>query len=53
MTDKIRAITVLHAQLILQLQSFPCDPKYIDLYIMLTLIYLNEDPSVLDDRKIT
>ena len=25
-------LEVLHAQLIVQLQSFPYDPKYIDLY---------------------
>ena len=27
-----RYIKVLHTQLIFQLQSFPYDPKYIDLY---------------------
>ena len=29
---------VLHAQLIFQLQRFPCDPKYIDLYRKLAVI---------------
>ena len=29
---RFQSIKVLHAQLIFQLQSFPYDPKYIDLY---------------------
>ena len=31
LSDNATLLKVLHAQLIIQLQSFPYDPKYIDL----------------------
>ena len=51
LTELIGLLKVIHAQLIFQLQSFPYDPKYIDLYRVSTN-YLSKDPSVLDDSKI-